>query len=205
MCDVLDKVENRGIAKGKAEGEDTLALVRKKLFDQNRIEDAKRASEDKEYRTRLMKEFGIVSAAAGLVIIQNDWRQTVIASAFRIWQPRASFLIGSLGSGLFSCSASLNRPSCSSVGFVCSLDGPNCFLRSRSSSSGSASPLLSVATENSPSLHACIGGYEQTWPPRCRCIAIAILTAFARTACPLFLAERQNFSLKFVQFSTDAK
>ena len=27
MCDVLDKVENRGIAKGKAEGEDTLALL----------------------------------------------------------------------------------------------------------------------------------------------------------------------------------
>ena len=67
MCDVLDKVENRGIAKGiakgkaegKIEGEDTLALLMKKLFDQNRIEDAKRASEDKEYRTRLMKELGI--------------------------------------------------------------------------------------------------------------------------------------------------
>lgn len=59
MCDVLDKVENRGIAKGKAEGEDTLALLMKKLFDQNRIEDAKRASEDKEYRARLMKEVGI--------------------------------------------------------------------------------------------------------------------------------------------------
>ena len=67
MCDVLDKVENRGIAKGiakgkaegKIEGEDTLALLMKKLFDQNRIEDAKWASEDKEYRARLMKEFGI--------------------------------------------------------------------------------------------------------------------------------------------------
>lgn len=63
MCDVLDKVENRGIAKGKAEGkiegEDTLALLMKKLFDQNRIEDAKRASADKEYRNRLMKELGI--------------------------------------------------------------------------------------------------------------------------------------------------
>ena len=59
MCDVLDKVENRGIAKGKAEGEDTLALLMKKLFDQNRIEDAKRASADKEYRNRLMKELGM--------------------------------------------------------------------------------------------------------------------------------------------------
>ena len=59
MCDVLDKVENRGIAKGKAEGEDALALLMKKLFDQNRIEDAKRASADKEYRNRLMKELGM--------------------------------------------------------------------------------------------------------------------------------------------------
>ena len=67
MCDVLDKVENRGIAKGiakgkaegKIEGEDTLALLMKKLFDQNRIEDAKRASENKEYRAQLMKELGI--------------------------------------------------------------------------------------------------------------------------------------------------
>ena len=55
MCDVLDKVENRG----KAEGANSVALLMKKLFDQNRIQDAKRASEDKEYRTRLMKELGI--------------------------------------------------------------------------------------------------------------------------------------------------
>ena len=63
MCDVLDKVENRGIAKGKAEGklegEDNLALLMKKLFDQNRIDDAKRASENKTYRAKLMKELGI--------------------------------------------------------------------------------------------------------------------------------------------------
>ena len=51
MCDVLDKVEKRG--------ESMSALLMKKLFDQNRIEDAKRASENKEYRTQLMKEFGI--------------------------------------------------------------------------------------------------------------------------------------------------
>ena len=50
-----DKVENRG----KAEGANSVALLMKNLFDQNRIEDAKRASEDKEYRTRLMKELGI--------------------------------------------------------------------------------------------------------------------------------------------------
>ena len=51
MCDVLDKVENRGESK--------VALLMKKLFDQNRIEDAKKASENEEYRIKLMKEFGI--------------------------------------------------------------------------------------------------------------------------------------------------
>ena len=55
MCDVLDIEENRG----KAEGANSVALLLKKLFDQNRIEDAKRASEATEYRTRLMKELGI--------------------------------------------------------------------------------------------------------------------------------------------------
>ncbi len=67
MCEVLDKVENRGFAKGeikgkiegKIEGQDILALLMEKLFDQNRVEDAKRASKNKEYRTQLMEEFGI--------------------------------------------------------------------------------------------------------------------------------------------------
>lgn len=71
MCDVLDKVESRGIekgiakgvAKGKAEGEmegkaQVIALM-KKLFEQNRIDDAKKASEDAAYCDRLLKEFGI--------------------------------------------------------------------------------------------------------------------------------------------------
>ena len=59
MCDVLDKVEKRGFAEGKAEGMAQMSLLFKSLFNQNRIEDAKRASENKEYRARLMKEFGI--------------------------------------------------------------------------------------------------------------------------------------------------
>ncbi len=49
MCDVLDKVENRGIAKGKIEGEmegkAQVTTLMKKLFEQNRIDDAKKASE----------------------------------------------------------------------------------------------------------------------------------------------------------------
>ena len=43
MCDVLDKVENRGIAKGKIEGEmegkAQVTTLMKKLFEQNRIHD----------------------------------------------------------------------------------------------------------------------------------------------------------------------
>ena len=78
MCDVLDKVENRGIAKGKAEEEDTLALLMKKLFDQNRIEDAKRASEDKEYRARLMKEFGHLLEDTPLTKVETATNEVTI-------------------------------------------------------------------------------------------------------------------------------
>ena len=71
MCDVLDKVESRGIekgiakgvVKGKAEGEiegkNQMALLVKKLLDQGRIDDVKRASEDEVYRDQFIKEFGI--------------------------------------------------------------------------------------------------------------------------------------------------
>ena len=63
MCDVLDKVENRGIekgiAKGESRGENKMALLVKKLLDQNRIGDVKRASEDEKSRAELMKELGI--------------------------------------------------------------------------------------------------------------------------------------------------
>lgn len=59
MCDVLDKVENRGIEKGKVEGKKQMALFVKKLLDQSRIDDVKRVSEDEAYRDQLIKEFGI--------------------------------------------------------------------------------------------------------------------------------------------------
>ena len=51
MCEVLDKVENKG--------ENKMALLVKNLLNQNRIDDAKRASEDEAYRAKLMAEFGI--------------------------------------------------------------------------------------------------------------------------------------------------
>lgn len=60
MCDVLDKVENKGKAEGKIEGKNQMALLVKKLLDQSRIEDVKRASEDETYRDKPMKELGII-------------------------------------------------------------------------------------------------------------------------------------------------
>ena len=59
MCDVLDKVENRGKAEGKMEGKNEMARLMKTLFEQNRIDDAKRASADTAYCDKLLKEFGI--------------------------------------------------------------------------------------------------------------------------------------------------
>ena len=63
MSDVLDKVENRGIekgiVKGESRGENKMALLVKKLLDQNRIDDVKRASEDEKSRAELMEELGI--------------------------------------------------------------------------------------------------------------------------------------------------
>ncbi len=64
MCEFLDFVENRGINKGRIEGEikgelkgeNNTALLMKHLFDQNRIDDAKLAASDDNYRHKLMKE-----------------------------------------------------------------------------------------------------------------------------------------------------
>ena len=59
MCEILDKVENRGIAIGNAEGKSQMADLMKILLDENRIEDAKRAAEDPTYCDELMKQYGI--------------------------------------------------------------------------------------------------------------------------------------------------
>ena len=53
MCDVLDRIEKRGIQ----QGENLLAQLIQKLFALGRIEDVKRVAEDKENRQMLLKEF----------------------------------------------------------------------------------------------------------------------------------------------------
>ena len=79
MCEILDKIENRGIEKGRAEGraegiaegiekgivkgntegKSQMADLMKILLTENRIEDAKRAAEDTVYCDELMKQYGI--------------------------------------------------------------------------------------------------------------------------------------------------
>ena len=59
MCEILDKIENRGIAKGNAQGKEQMADLMKILLTENRIEDAKRAAEDPAYCDELMKQYGI--------------------------------------------------------------------------------------------------------------------------------------------------
>ena len=52
MCEVLDRVESRGIQKG----EDTILALMNYLLSNNRTEDAKKATEDKAYRNKLLTE-----------------------------------------------------------------------------------------------------------------------------------------------------
>ena len=52
MCEVLDSIENRGIQKG----EDLILTLMRYLLSNNRTEDAKRATEDTDYRNKLLAE-----------------------------------------------------------------------------------------------------------------------------------------------------
>ncbi len=77
MCEVLDKVENRGIATGLARGrKEGLATGRKeglltgvastqalinRLLEENRMEDLRRASTDREYLQQLLEDEGLLS------------------------------------------------------------------------------------------------------------------------------------------------
>lgn len=60
MCEVLDRVESRGIQKGIQkgiiQGENTILSLMNYLLSNNRAEDAKKATEDKEYRNKLFIE-----------------------------------------------------------------------------------------------------------------------------------------------------
>ena len=61
MCEVLDRIENRGIARGISQGENSAFSLVKFLMDNNRLDDLKKASEDESYRSRLKTELPINS------------------------------------------------------------------------------------------------------------------------------------------------
>ena len=67
MCEILDKVENRGIAIGEKRGitigekrgREKINQLNAILLEQNRIDDLKRAVADVSYQKQLMAEYGI--------------------------------------------------------------------------------------------------------------------------------------------------
>ena len=60
MCEVAERLVNRGRAEGKAEGEAMLASLIKMLLSAGRSEDVALAAENEEARKRFYKEFGII-------------------------------------------------------------------------------------------------------------------------------------------------
>ena len=60
MCDVLDRVEARGVAIGEKKGESKLADLIIKLFASGRGDEVERAAKDEKYRAGLFKEFHIL-------------------------------------------------------------------------------------------------------------------------------------------------
>lgn len=56
MCNLSTAIENKGVDKGV----DLMAKIVKILLSEKRYDDAEKASEDAEYREKLMKEYKLV-------------------------------------------------------------------------------------------------------------------------------------------------
>lgn len=59
MCEVLERVESRGIQKGIEQGEGIILSLMKYLLSNGRLDDAKRATEDETYRNQLLEEISL--------------------------------------------------------------------------------------------------------------------------------------------------
>ena len=59
MYSITDEIENRGIQKGMEQGEERLSQLNLKLLADKRYADLQRAAEDKKYRHRLFKKYGL--------------------------------------------------------------------------------------------------------------------------------------------------
>ena len=66
MCEVLDRIENKGRNEGRSEGltegRTEIFILMQKLFDEGRVEDAKRAANDEAFRKEILQEFGLISS-----------------------------------------------------------------------------------------------------------------------------------------------
>ena len=64
MCNLSTAIENQGIkkglAEGRAEGVDLMAKLVKILLAEKKYSDVKKASDDAEYRDKLLKEYKLV-------------------------------------------------------------------------------------------------------------------------------------------------
>ena len=59
MCDVAERLENRGIAKGLAKGEAKLAKLMSLLLEKGLVAEATKAATDKKARQEMYKKYGI--------------------------------------------------------------------------------------------------------------------------------------------------
>ena len=56
MCEVAEKLEQKGIAKGRIEGEDRINHLYQLLKSEGRTNDLLRAIDDSSYRAKLLKQ-----------------------------------------------------------------------------------------------------------------------------------------------------
>ena len=59
VCQAVKEIRDEERQEGRAEGEDRAMALMQKLFAAGRIDDAKKASEDPEYKKQLLKEFAL--------------------------------------------------------------------------------------------------------------------------------------------------
>lgn len=60
MCNLSTAIENQGIKKGRAEGVDLMTKLVKILLSEKKYSDVEKASDDVEYRDKLLKEYKLV-------------------------------------------------------------------------------------------------------------------------------------------------
>ena len=60
MCNLSTAIENQGIKKGRVEGVDLMAKLVKILLAEKKYSDVEKASDDAEYRDKLLKEYKLV-------------------------------------------------------------------------------------------------------------------------------------------------